>query len=141
MKLRSKTTGIIGMPYVVGRDDHITVYNIENYDEFYNYSSFAEMLTYWEEVPEEPKWSWYIDWNGEIKRCDKQVAALLKFETREKAEKAVKKIKEFQRLKDRGFRFTGWKNDTQTIYYGFGGVAWPTNELEPDLDLLFGGEE
>ena len=62
------------------------------------------------------------------------------FESKEEAEKALKKLKAWKRLKDKGFRFNGW-NGTQIgsniayiseIYYE--GCA-------DDMDLLFGGEE
>lgn len=96
---------------------------------------------------EEPKWDWYIDWDGEIKQCDNRVDALLKFETKEEAEKAVEKLKAWTRLEDKGFRFDGWtiddglrisictNTDSEGIYDD------DKKEMKKDLDLLFGGEE
>lgn len=76
----------------------------------------------------------------------KSIAELgFKFGTREEAKRAAAKLKALTRLKDKGFRFTGWYSSGDTtntirIYAEF-----PDVELGPivgnDLALLFGGEE
>ena len=61
------------------------------------------------------------------------------FGTKEEAEKAVKKLKAWKRLKDKGFRFKCC-DDYHIDYELTGRCVW-TDETEADLDLLFGGEE
>lgn len=107
------------------------------------YDTLVKLNAEWEDY-EDPKWSWYIDWNGEIKRCDSRIYALLKFKTKEEAEKAVEKLKAWTRLEDKGFRFTGYTDDSgdlfscQVIRCRFDNFG---EESGKDLDLLFGGEE
>ena len=69
------------------------------------------------------------------------------FETKEEAEKAVEKLKVWKRLKDKGFEFINFpykkicKYDART---GVGNLEYQVKyyeELDDDLDLLFGGEE
>jgi hypothetical protein len=61
------------------------------------------------------------------------------FDTLEEAEKAVEKLKAWKRLKDAGFRFYGC-DDSEIQFRFTKSGAWQT-EVQPDLDLLFGGEE
>lgn len=108
---------------------------------------------------EEPKEYWCIDWAGginhitvlddvdEYEENKKEIGNY--FETREEAEKAVEKLKAWKRLKDKGFRLTGYS------YYDWNGDEWPhisfsypnfgdlfnDSETVADLDLLFSGEE
>ena len=77
------------------------------------------------------------DWEAEHKAIGNY------FETKEEAEKAVEKLKAWKRLKDKGFDFVGCF-EGNTINYEF--VERPLDydeaeEVEHDLDLLFGGEE
>ena len=78
-------------------------------------------------------------WDKAIKRR-KQICNY--FETKEEAEKAVKKLLAWKRLKDRGFRFEGWEMDGGAIWFG---TKQDEQEWSPkyrnDLDLLFGGED
>lgn len=149
MKLRNKKTGAI--------------YKIEDIDlendadgiwlGMTKYNSLAELNADWEDAPEEPKEHWYIDLScNDIKIYEdlcvpEEVVKKLKqignyFETKEEAEKAVEKLKAWQRLKDKGFRFFNNK-----IIGEYGNVSYrlhyPANTIEEkDLDLLFsGGEE
>ena len=68
------------------------------------------------------------------------------FKTKEEAEKAVEKLKAWKRLKDKGFEFIGFSH--------IGASGWVKgevkflipgdrfdDEVEKDLDFLFGGEE
>lgn len=101
----------------------------------------------WEDVPEEPKEYWYIADNGEIEKDTDDGGAYEErmkeignyFETEEEAEKAMKKLKAWKRLKDKGFRFDDW--DYYHIGYKFIGKGYWTEETKKDMDLLFGGEE
>ena len=65
------------------------------------------------------------------------------FDTREDAELAVRKLKAWKRLKDKGFRFEGWDNTDHSTIHNFSlFVAIENLEIiNKDLDLLFGGEE
>lgn len=118
------------------------------------YKSLAELNAEWEDY-EEPKEHWYINENGAVLKYipddpDGEDKAYMKyqevignyFETREEAEKAVEKLKAVKRLKDKGFRFDGWKctgsiSFTFDNYYGDGQPM----SASDDLNLLFGGEE
>lgn len=66
------------------------------------------------------------------------------FETKEDAEKAVKKLKAWKRLKDNGFKFEGIENRSHRIKF-YQGRSYETEQqciqAGIDLDLLFGGEE
>lgn len=134
MKLRNKETGQIfdTIQPVLGGEG----------------SSIAELLEEWEDY-EEPKKYYYLDYGGRIKAMndanDEEDIARKAignyFETREEAEKAVERLKAWKRLKDRGFRFKKWDySGGMHIEFEFIKQSWAT-ETEPDLDLLFGGEE
>lgn len=64
---------------------------------------------------------------------------------REGGKKAVEKLKAWKRLKDKGFRFKTIHRNPQgsyNIYANFEGHIPPSsNDINIDLDLLFGGEE
>lgn len=103
----------------------------------------------YEEDYEEPKTHWNITSLGDvidgIDKCSTQTIDEVKqignyFDTREEAELAIRKLKAWKRLKDKGFRFNGW-NGTKVgsnisyiseVYY----EGWAD-----DMDLIFGGEE
>lgn len=157
MKLKNKKTGEIvdtlcqenAMGIAFGIDHHdgdpIMVY----------YNSLAELNEEWEDY-EEPKEYWYIDTlEGQVchysylpkeedegDKFNKQIGNY--FETKEKAEKAVEKLKAWKRLKDKGFKFANKPR------YEYGEIRAsifdPTESYEEqtkywdDLDLLFGGE-
>ena len=105
MKLRNKKTGEIinnnGINFLEG--------------DYKTYNSLAELNSEWEDAPEEPKKYWFINASGEInsiyeedeeeedtKSC-KEIGNY--FETKEEAEKAVRKLKAWKRLKDKGLYF------------------------------------
>lgn len=58
----------------------------------------------------------------------------------EEAKKAVEKLKAWERLKDKGFRFTGFSGGSTFIKFTFDKPGEPCSAYK-DLDLLFGGEE
>ena len=139
MKLQNKKTGEIvdfGSPaFIIDNTKNSTSMQIKN---------LAELNEEWEDY-EEPKEYWYIDIDGEINSGDMEDDTVKDmreignyFETEEKAEKTVEKLKAWKRLKDKGFRFNG--GDDACISYLLDPVKWD-NELEKDFDLLFGGEE
>lgn len=162
MKLRNKKTGEIGY-LIVGRgSSHYVVANNE-WNSCGKYSSLAEFNEEWEDMPEEPKEYWYIDWTPEIgvyhtrdvdsdaDKRQKQIGNY--FETKEEAEKAVEKLKAFKRLKDKGFRFAGWdmRNGDggyePSIGFELNGVTDVlekdeiAQEIAQDIDICFGGED
>ena len=145
MKLRNKKTGAI--------------YSIEDIDLGNNqdgiwlgmtrYNSLAELNEEWEDAPEEPKEYWYINTilnrvdsnyrNSRDVEDDKAIGNY--FLSREEAEKAIEKLKAWKRLKDKGFRFVeGYldNNDDFIIKAKLGHVGLID---QPDVSLLFGGEE
>lgn len=153
MKLKNKRTGEMGIINYFDNQS-IVIYPIdENWnakgDKKYVYHSLTELNEEWEDAPEEPKEYWYVSDNGYI--CThiddgdswdehrKEIGNY--FETKEEAEKAVKKLKAWKRLKDNGFEFTGW--DRHPDYPGDFRITasdeWTCDDK--DLDLLFGGEE
>lgn len=116
------------------------------------YRSLAELNEEWEDY-EEPKEYWYIDsYEGTVIEKTEEFFNLTDkerkeignyFETREEAEKAVEKLKAWKRLKDKGFRFEGWDNTDRSTIHNFS-LFVAIEDLEninKDLDLLFGGEE
>lgn len=115
----------------------------------------------WEDY-EEPKEYWHIFGTNITKtqecldelydKRNKEIGNY--FDSREEAEKAVEKLKAFKRLKDKGFRFEGIKQDYTRFfsqqkpirigrkYLQFNKAEdeeWLKENCE-DLDLLFGGE-
>ena len=120
------------------------------------YKTKAEFDANWEDAPEEPKTFWAISWAGEpeeydVKKTPQELKDMAKaignyFSSREKAEKAVEKLKAWQRLKDhnlklkpgsRIFNNTDKVFTTQAVF-----LESDTYEyIEQDLDLLFSGGE
>ena len=142
MKLRNKMTGEIR------NAEDVIIENLKKNGSTLDAISIDEIREEWEDY-EEPTDHWHITFEGVI--CDLNPKSLPEhsrnaksignyFETKEEAEKAVEKLKAWKRLKDKGFRFSGW-NGTEIgsnisyiseLYYE--GCA-------DDMDLLFGGEE
>ena len=157
MKLRNKRTGEIGE--LLGTSGEMVLVRVyachfgENpfVDNFYK--TLSELKEEWEDVSEEPKEYWAIDWtrtdgvstfkdsNDDIDDFNKSIGNY--FETKEEAEKAVEKLEAFKRLKDKGFEFRWIDMQTGQIKYSFflkeGQKV--TREDEDDLLALFGGEE
>jgi len=110
----------------------------------------------YEDVLEEPKEYWCIDWTGGINNIvvlddvdeyeeDKKEIGNY-FSSKEEAEKAVEKLKAWQRMKDHNLRiergqrvFVNADNKLTSQKPLF--VVDTYEEVEEDLDLLFGGEE
>ena len=146
MKLKNKLTGEIinnnGISFVEG-----------NYK---TYSSLAELTSEWEDV-EEDEYYYAItsikadDGITKMKNKHNDMTAFDKsignyFSSREEAEKAVEKLKAWKRLKDKGFRFKGWKfaPDMKQIEGNYVKIEAEVPQIlinKKDLDLLFGGEE
>lgn len=141
MKLKNKKTGKI-----IKLDIHCIAGKV--------YETLAEINEEWEDY-EGPKEYWFIDYDGGVipfnKREETATDRLMKsignyFETKEEAEKAVEKLKAWKRLKghnlrvERGQRiFVNADNKLTSQKTLF--VVGTYEEVEDDLDLLFGGEE
>lgn len=153
MKLRNKKTGKIG-DFCYGFTNELCV-AWQKDDGFWEkkvYHSLAELNEDWEDAPEEPKCGYIIDPLDEdgysrdddcFEEGDRQRAKELGiwFETKEEAEKAVEKLKARKRLKDKGFKFVGWKNG-KLEYPDY--VSFDCEDYKgcaKDLDIVFGGEE
>lgn len=105
------------------------------------YKTLAELNEEWEDY-EEPTGIQCIYYTNHFGKA-KINGVFIGYQTKEEAKKAVEKLKAWKRLKDNGFRFTGYKDNTNpkgssyqiTIEAIFDGASFD------DLDLLFGGEE
>lgn len=96
---------------------------------------------------EEPKEHWTIGHDGAIfklsewenQKDHEEIGNY--FETKEEAEKVVKKLKAWTRLKDKGFRFTGCSlpsDKGMCICYETDIETWSMQDLQ-DFKTLFGG--
>lgn len=153
MRLRNKKTGEIKEIIEILVDDKSAIRTVRDIN------SLAELTEEWEDMPEEPKVGYIIDPMEEdcvsaddsgyeepdVERA-KELGIWL--ETKEEAEKAVEKLKAWQRLKDARFEFGTIKynldeESSSTIAYDgiitIKGMAY--EDFVDDLDLLFGGEE
>lgn len=158
MKLKNKKTGEIKP--AEAREDGIYLYDATT-EQWYKYE--LDLLAKWWEYYEEPKEFYFIDqfmsvskgvvddveYAGRHKAVNyaKKTSNNLKtagnyFETREEAELAVRKLKAWKRLKEKGFRFKGWRTaDLGADKYYFVITAEADDACKDDLDICFGGEE
>lgn len=115
------------------------------------YNSLAELSAEWEDVPEKSKDFWFVDADGGIRETNylsnNDKSSLRNFgnyfATKEAAEKAVEKLKAWERLKNKGFRFVGFYGSSKCIdfdYDDYSNTEW-VKENRSDLDLLFGGKD
>ena len=150
MKLRNKKTGETGNLITICASTRVFV----DGESEKVYNSLAELNEEWEDAPEEPKDFWFIGedtrphWeNGTAPHVfvDRLKSIGNYFETKEEAEKTVEKLKAWKRLKDKGFKFRSlWR-----YLLTDGGVDirlskseyWEDEQVQDDLDLLFGGGE
>lgn len=157
MKLRNKKTGEIRNAVDIDMytdSVYLKVSNGELFDnETIEYHSLAELNEEWEDY-EEPKDIWWLDNEGCVNHASGDVNDSFRknrkignyFLSREEAEKAVEKLKAWKRLKEKGFRFDGYdvahnsNGDLRgQLFYNAGDYC--IEDVEKDLDLLFGGEE
>lgn len=164
MRLKNKKTGeiievenITSITATLKADKNtvqLTGVDTNGYRKMYRYESLAELNEEWEDY-EDPKEYWFIDADfgicgdehtGDPPKYKYEIGNY--FETKEEAERAVEKLKALKRLKDAGFSFTGFEETDRgclgdfTIYcYIKPDYTRPYDEVDEDLDLLFGGEE
>lgn len=160
MKLRNKRTGEIAEPFGITCINGRTFVRFDDGKGTFKFEarSLSELNEEWEDY-EEPKEYWFIDEFGLVQKeieyyyeenkeavHDKRIAVGNYFETKEEAEKAVEKLKAFKRLKDKGFRFTGYTHkdrgrlDELEIYCQLGECPENIEEMD-DVHLVFEGEE
>lgn len=147
MKLRNKKTGEI-------KDwSFVMLQNVMQSKEQKHYASLARLCEEWEDYEISDKF-YFVNQRGfvdsrfkaysEYEKSFKEIGNY--FETKEEAELAVRKLKAWKRLKDKGFVFCGTDciDKNNVIYFEFGErplTQKEADEAEKDLDLLFGGEE
>lgn len=122
MKLRNKKTGEIR----------------EIPDGFFLCDNLKKICEEWEDY-EKPKGIQCIYYVNHFDAA-KLDGVIVGFATKEESKKAVEKLKAWKRLKDKGFRFTGW-NGTMVgkgIKYKAGKYY---EKWVDDMNLLFGDEE
>lgn len=155
-KLRPTEIGVI-KTFSLSPDDEVGEIAVQCSGCTYYYNNLSELCERWEDY-EEPKRGWYIDLSCndiliyEDICLSEEVVEKLKqignyFETKEEAEKAVKKFKAWKRLEDKGFRFCGHDDRDRgqlgdiVIYAEMPTFEYDDDSTRDDLDLLFGGEE
>lgn len=150
MRLENKETGIIGeLHFEPDKEYHFKVVTEDPADVMI-YKKLADLYADWEDY-EEPKGTYFINTQGDVQFWDSSSFAYPNdwtkekeignyFETREEAELAVRKLKAWKRLKDKGFKFVGWDKALRrqepcdfVMFCDFDGLV----ESEKDLDLLF----
>ena len=140
MKLRNKKTGEIGYPYFQNWKEITCVIVDENAIQIAEYTSLAELNEEWEDY-EEPK-------EDGLDNIIVLAEAYSNSNSERYPKEIVEKLKAVKRLKDKGFRFSGWTIDDGLRI----SICTNTDEddiydedkrrIKPDLDLLFsGGEE
>lgn len=141
MKLRNKDDGRV-KEFGIDETKSFPYYLRDEFGNTYWAKTLKEIADKWEDY-EEPKgiidiclntgfsgfWRVQIDYND-----------------REEAEKAVEKLKAWERLKDRGFKFNGLSTtvfDAPGIEYDIDeeAVRFLNSEANKDLNLLFGGKD
>ncbi len=140
MRLKNKKTGEIGVPRIEYQEIYIDTENHMTHC----YKTLCGVFEEWE-VYEEPKTYWHIYSNRVLENeCDGIMEDWFKeignyFETKEEAEKVLKKLKAFKRLKDKGLKFELCPGIArgEIKYY----LTEESDETEKDLRTCFGGEE
>ena len=152
MKLKNKKTGEIVNAKEV--DLHTTIIYLKiskdgRYDVI-EYDSLAELNEEWEDY-EEPETFWYVTAWGDVKEYSQDQFAIKQkqaignyFETKEEAEKAVKKLKAVKRLREANIDYklsSEYDDFTETMHanVSFSFNSYPL--VGKDLDLLFFQEE
>ncbi len=141
MKLKNKWTGEINIVKV--DKDYFNICKDDG--EFVCPVTLKELNEGWEDVPEEPKGIQCIYYVNHFDAA-KIDGVIVGFETKEEAELAVRKLKAWKRLKDKGFKVDLWCYDGGNYQERIetGRILFRVKdyeENEKDLDLLFGGEE
>lgn len=142
MKLKNKISG------------EIKEFALFDGNELQGGATLESLTKEWEDY-EEPKTPYFINWFGEVSELSGHISnieieKLRKignyFLSREEAERAAERMKAWKRLKDKGFKFTGFAHkdrgrlDELEIYCQLGECPENIEEMD-DVHLLFGVEE
>ena len=151
MKLQNKKTGSVGYLQNDTSAKRLRVINGNN-DTVGEYNSLAELNAEWEDVTEEkPKRinevDIVLDAIGEY--CEEHSYYSGGLEKIKILNAVEEKLRAWKRLKDKGFRFTGyshydWNGDKSpaiAFEYSDFDKMFDDKQVAADLDLLFGGEE
>lgn len=136
-KLHPTEIGVI-KTFSLSPNDEIGEIAVECTGCTYYYNNLAELCEKWEDVDETPKGI------VKVERSIAPTCVHIEYSTEEEAEKAVKKLKAWKRLKDKGFRFNRWTipEEPKTPHIKLVIEAEMDVPDSPyDLELLFGGEE
>ena len=153
MKLRNKKTGeIVDLIEIVRINDisnefYLRLSDNEGRTFKVGFNSLAELNKEWDDY-EEPKEYWYIMGQGVIRSIEdentdfdnkhKEIGNY--FSSKEEAELAVRKLKAWKRLKDKGFEFRRWEIIDGTINFMILPKGDYREKVYEDLDICFGGE-
>lgn len=156
MKLKNKLTGEIVETVIVDHGAEWELHNAYTDEDTQTYNSLAELNAEWEDCEEEEKEYYALNSSGQIWTTECFSEESIKnmksignyFSSREEAELAVRKLKAWKRLRDKGFRFSHIRSiDGVSIKYKdldqYTIIAYADEDGcdQECLDLLFGGEE
>lgn len=149
MKLRNKDDGRI-REFGIDETKSFPYYLRDELGNTYRAKTLKEIADKWEEI-EEPKEYWFIAGRGDVEHSlDRGDIYDIKhkkmgnyFKTKEEAEKVVKKLRAWRRLKACGFKFTYWDRTSRNGDAELSILASVKEYMgfTEDLNLLFGGEE
>lgn len=148
MRLKNKKTGELGTLTLSSDGETFILMN----ERMYTHSVKLKDLEEWEDAPEEPKKYWYLENDGDVDKTrydgddyDKRMKAIGNlFETEAEAELAVRKLKAWKRIRDKGFEFTNW--EFRDVLEGDLVIEAKLDfdndsNIQRDLETCFGGEE
>lgn len=158
MKLKNKKTGEIGRLITHDWLENSLILSDDDGAQLAKYKSLAELNSEWEDAPEEPKEYWYVSCDGRAlkattdeddyneKHNSGHVSIGNYFSSREEAEKVVRKLKAWKRLKDYNvmFNLDFVKNKidfTYSINNLLLDVLDGEEQIFNNMKIVFGGEE
>lgn len=134
MKLQNKKTGDIGVLNVSNNKYYVIAYGLPlcGNSVLGEYDTLDALMQEWEDYKEPKGIQGFTTQDEDI---------IIRMGSIEEAEKAVEKLKAWTRLKEKCFKFEGWKRDDR--YCGDFTITATdqTSCDDKDLDLLFGGKE
>lgn len=134
MKLRYNKTGEIGVLNISNNKYQVIAYGLPlcGNSVLDEYDTLDALMQEWEDYEESKDSIKYIGLKWEDYD---HTTVEIQYQTKEKAEKAVEKLKVWKRLKQGGFHWNSWT---------LGGAHFGVDLYDGynnDLDLVFGGEE
>lgn len=146
MKLKNKRTGNIMEIVIVDHGAEWEIRDMYADEHTQTYNSLAELNAEWCDAPEEAI-QVYIEGIQNVYMGGGRV--YIDYASAQEAELAVRKLKAYKRLKDKGFRFDGYGHyddsgdESPAIAFEYPDLdeMFYNKQLVADLDLLFGGVE